>query len=127
MAAVLGPEAVGLTAGGQQQQQQSGDVISQASQIIQNIVGGSGNVDKVDTPPGVSSSSVPTTSQVPSGINYYMAMAENYANRITKVINGPEVNQFNPNLSEEDQIAQQSIVTRYLSKFYQQNILKSQY
>ncbi len=127
MAAVLGPEAVGLTAGGQQQQQQSGDVISQASQIIQNIVGGSGNVDKVDTPPGVSSSSVSTTSQVPSGINYYMAMAENYANRITKVINGPEVNQFNPNLSEEDQIAQQSIVTRYLTKFYQDNILKSQY
>ena len=114
MAAVLGPEAVGMTAGGQQQQQQGGDVLAQASQMIQNIVGGSSNVNQVDTPsPGVSSSSVPSTSQVPSGINYYMAMAENYANRITKVINGPEVNQFNPNLSEEDQIAQQSIVTRY--------------
>ena len=108
MSAVLGPEAVGATAGG------GVDVLAQASQLIQNFVSSSPLADKVDNnQPGVSSSSVQTQSQVPSGVGSYMAMAENYANRITKVINGPEPNQFNQNnLSEEDQIAQQSVITR---------------
>ena len=41
-----------------------------------------------------------------------MAMANNYANRLTRVVNGPDPNQLNQNLSEEDQIAQQSMITR---------------
>jgi hypothetical protein len=55
---------------------------------------------------------VQTQSEVPSGLGYYMAVANNYANRINKVITGPEPTTLNQNLSEEDQIAQQSIVTR---------------
>jgi hypothetical protein len=61
---------------------------------------------------GGTSSSTVSQSQVPSGINYYMAMANNYANRINRVISGPDPNQLSPNLSEEEQIAQQSILTR---------------
>jgi hypothetical protein len=61
---------------------------------------------------GQTSSVVQTQSEVPSGLGYYMAVANNYANRINKVITGPEPTTLNQNLSEEDQIAQQSIVTR---------------
>ena len=64
---------------------------------------------------GVTSSVVQTQSQVPSGLGYYMAVANNYANRINKVIAGPDPNQPNLNPSEEEQIAQQSIVTRSVS------------
>ena len=58
------------------------------------------------------SQSTVSQSTVPSGISYYMAMANNYANRLTRVVNGPDPNQLNQNLSEEDQIAQQSMITR---------------
>lgn len=51
-------------------------------------------------------------SEVPTGLGYYMAMANSYANRLNRVVNGPEPNQFNPNLSDEEQIAQQSMITR---------------
>ena len=58
------------------------------------------------------SSSTVSQSEVPTGLGYYMAMANSYANRLNRVVNGPEPNQFNPNLSDEEQIAQQSMITR---------------
>ena len=57
------------------------------------------------------SSSTVSQSEVPTGLGYYMAMANSYANRLNRVVNGPEPNQFNPNLSDEEQIAQQSMIT----------------
>lgn len=106
MAAVLGPEAVGLNAnaGG------ASGVIAPANNNVavqmQDYVSGPGQVStssvSVASPGSISTS---TTSVAPSGLGYYMEIANNYADRLTKVINGPDPSLPNNNyLNEDDQV-----------------------
>jgi hypothetical protein len=101
MASVLGPEAVGLNAN-------SGGVAPAVNVVpqMQDYGSGPGQVStssvSVASPVSVSTS---TSSVAPSGLGYYMAVANSYADRLTKVINGPDPSAPNTNnLSEDDQV-----------------------
>lgn len=101
MAAVLGPEAVGLSANGGA----VSNPIIQPTNLIGEAISGPGQVStsSVSIPSPVSTSTS-TSSVAPSGLGYYMAVANNYADRLTKVINGPDPSAPNTNLSEDDQV-----------------------
>lgn len=100
MAAVLGPDAVnGVSAS-------SGtNMFAQAANLIQSFVASpsAGPTSSVSSPETVISP-VTTSSVVPSGLGYYVAVANNYADKLNKVINGPDPSIPDYNLSEEDKV-----------------------
>lgn len=103
MAAVLGPEAVGLNANvGSGATAPANNVVAQMQDYVSGPVPVSTSSISVSSPVPISSS---TSSVDPSGLGYYMAVANNYADRLTKVINGPDPSAPNSNnLSEDDQV-----------------------
>lgn len=91
MATYLGSDAVNGPSTGS-------NIIAQAANLIQ------GFVSSPSAPSPTSTSSAATSSLVPSGLGYYVSMANNYADKINKVISGPDPSLPTYNISEEDKV-----------------------